>query len=123
MNLTSVQEKAVKQLLEEYKIAIQSSEPKIVDFQAPTGSGKTFMLANTINEIIKENNANGEPNKLVFVIATLSSADLPYQMESNLNEYKRYINGLYEVERKESPSLNSQKNKDSTYNLIPQKIK
>ncbi|MGC7159143.1 DEAD/DEAH box helicase family protein [Metamycoplasma hominis] len=123
MNLTNVQEKAVKQLLEEYKIAIQSSEPKIVDFQAPTGSGKTFMLANTINEIIKENNANGEPNKLVFVIATLSSADLPYQMESNLNEYKRYINGLYEVERKESPSLNSQKNKDSTYNLIPQKNK
>lgn len=109
MNLTSVQEKAVKQLLEEYKIAIQSNEPKIVDFQAPTGSGKTFMLANTINEIIKENNANGEPNKLVFVIATLSSADLPFQMESNLNEYKRYINGLYDVERKESPSLNSQK--------------
>ncbi|WP_412031246.1 DEAD/DEAH box helicase family protein [Metamycoplasma buccale] len=122
MELTQSQNKAVDELVQSYIESQNSNNKIIVDFQAPTGSGKTFIIANVINEIIKENKS-GLNDKLVFVIATLSSADLPIQMEQNLIEYKRYINGLFSIERKESPSIVKIKNKDTTYNLDPEENK
>ena len=98
MKLTKSQQKAVSQLVNCYLESVNNNKKEIIDFQAPTGSGKTFIITNTINEIIKTNKANGSPQKLIFVIATLSSADLPFQLEQNMNEYKYYINGLFDVE-------------------------
>ncbi|MCU9931613.1 hypothetical protein NW733_02750, partial [Mycoplasmopsis felis] len=47
---------------------------------------------------------------LVFVIATLSSAELPKQMEESFLEYKYYINNTdLNIQRIESPS-NTKKN-------------
>lgn len=122
MELTQTQKRAVEELVNEYVQSDHQNKKTIIDFQAPTGSGKTFIIANTINRIIQENNLS-KNDKLVFIIATLSSADLPIQMEQNLIEYKTQINGLFSIERKESPSVNQIKNKDTTYNLDPKENK
>ncbi|MEJ3648497.1 DEAD/DEAH box helicase family protein [Ureaplasma urealyticum] len=122
MKLTKSQQKAVSQLVNFYLESVNNNKKEIIDFQAPTGSGKTFIITNTINEIIKTNKANGSPQKLIFVIATLSSADLPFQLEQNMNEYKYYINGLFDVELKESPSSKNAK-KDSSYNILAEENK
>lgn len=122
MELTNTQNQAVEKLVNEFVQSNQKNKKTIIDFQAPTGSGKTFIIANTINRIIQENQTTN--NKLVFVITTLSSADLPIQMEQNLIEYKQDINGcLYSIERKESPSTSQIKNKDSVYHLDPEENK
>ncbi len=110
MELFLGQQKAIDQLLIEYK-----NNTKIIDFKAPTGAGKTFIAANLISEIIN----NKLPNeKLVFVIATLSSSDLPKQFAIKLEEYKKYLNNNYSVEIKESPSKNKMKNKDQEASII-----
>ncbi|RMA79027.1 type III restriction enzyme [Metamycoplasma subdolum] len=114
MKLTRVQEQAVNEILDEFNFALNVENKKhIIEFQAPTGSGKTFMIANAIHKMIQQNIAKGSTQKLIFVIATLSSAELPYQMEINLNDYKFDIGASYIVERIESPSISKQKNKDS----------
>ncbi|MBU4690089.1 DEAD/DEAH box helicase family protein, partial [Mycoplasma zalophidermidis] len=81
MNLSDVQARAVKELVEKCDLNNKSS----IYFKAPTGSGKTFMIANVIDQLIK---LHGNKQKLFFIIATLSSGELPKQMEQNLNEYK-----------------------------------
>ncbi|AAZ53689.2 conserved hypothetical protein [Mesomycoplasma hyopneumoniae 7448] len=73
-------------------------------FKAPTGSGKTFMILNYIDKLIEWNKAK-VGKELVFVIVTLSSAELPKQMEESFNEYKIFIkNTNLNIERIESPS-------------------
>ncbi len=110
MKLSDCQSKAVNELVSKFDI----NNKKIVYFQAPTGSGKTFMIANVIDKLILQ-----YPNdKLTFVIATLSSADLPKQMLENLNEYKNYLtNRELLIERKESPSATKSKVKDGYYQI------
>ena len=78
MKLTNTQQNAVNELVNEF----DPNSKNIVYFKAPTGSGKTFMIANVINDITKKY----FEEKLLFVIATLSSAELPKQMENNLND-------------------------------------
>lgn len=81
MILSNTQEQAVSELIKRYNDFLNSDEhdsKKIVYFKAPTGSGKTFMMANFIHRMIENNANDGSPNKLVFIIATLSLADLPY---------------------------------------------
>ncbi|WP_170218541.1 DEAD/DEAH box helicase family protein [Mycoplasmopsis mucosicanis] len=114
--LSSVQQKAVDQLVAKYN-DLETKDKVIVDFQAPTGAGKTFIITNVINEIINNNRNQGSPRKLIFVIATLSSAELPLQLENNLLEYKQHINGLFNVKWCESPS--SSKTKLEHYPDIP----
>ncbi|KEZ22742.1 DEAD/DEAH box helicase family protein [Ureaplasma diversum] len=114
MILSNTQKRAVSQLIERYNDFLnsdQDQDKKIVYFKAPTGSGKTFMMANFIHQMIENNRNDASPHKLVFIIATLSSADLPYQMEQNLLEYKYVLQANYEVIRVESPSSSSSQNK------------
>lgn len=118
MKLTSTQQNAVNELVNEFNL----NDKNIVYFKAPTGSGKTFMIANVINDITKK--YFGE--KLLFVIATLSSAELPKQMENNLNDYKHYLDfGPYlNIEKVDSPSNSKTSNKsDTTYSIIAEKNK
>lgn len=83
MQLSNTQNKAVCKIIDKY----DQDKKKILEFQAPTGSGKTFMIINVIDKLITE-----YPNeKFTFAIATLSSADLPKQMLMNFTDYKQYL--------------------------------
>ena len=118
MKLTSTQQNAVNELVNEFNL----NDKNIVYFKAPTGSGKTFMIANVINDITKK--YFGE--KLLFVIATLSSAELPQQMKNNLEDYKYYLDfGTYlNIEKVDSPSNSKTNNKsDATHSIIAEKNK
>jgi len=118
MKLTNTQQNAVNELVNEF----DPNNKNIVYFKAPTGSGKTFMIANVINEITKK--YFGE--KLLFVIATLSSAELPQQMKNNLEDYKYYLDfGTYlNIEKVDSPSNSKTNNKsDATHSIIAEKNK
>ncbi|MHA0314661.1 DEAD/DEAH box helicase family protein [Mesomycoplasma ovipneumoniae] len=124
MQLTQSQYDAVTQLVEktksyltnreEIELKLQSDENQTnpaklknaIYFKAPTGSGKTFMILNYIYELIEWNKQEAG-KELVFVIVTLSSAELPKQMEESFNEYKDSINDgnwNLNIERIESPS-------------------
>lgn len=113
MKLTTTQKNAVDQLVDIY-INKDINTREIVEFKAPTGSGKTFMMANVIDQINKFSIKNNHP--VVFLIATLSSSELPKQMESNLNEYRYFLPDLPEVIRKESPSSTTTKT-DSDFSI------
>lgn len=111
MKLTNKQDSAVQQIVDKYEI----ENKKIIEFQAPTGSGKTFMMLNAIDRLITT-----FPNeKFTFVIATLSTAELPKQLMSNLIEYKQYLfnNNEITIEYKESPSVKGNKVKDQHFQI------
>ncbi len=110
MKLTKSQSIAVKQLVEETKSYLASSEEiktKLkngIYFEAPTGSGKTFMILNYIDELIEWNKEKAG-KEIVFVFVTLSSAELPKQTDERFNKYKIFIdNKNLNIERIESPS-------------------
>lgn len=86
MFLTNIQSKKVEQILNLYK-----NEKKIVQFSAPTGSGKTFMLANLIADIKKFNSERENPKKQLFLIMTISMAELPKAMTEKIIEYKPWL--------------------------------
>lgn len=118
MKLTNTQQNAINELVNEF----DPNNKNIVYFKAPTGSGKTFMIANVINDITKK--YFGE--KLLFVVATLSSAELPQQMKNNLEDYKYYLDfGTYlNIEKVDSPSNSKTNNKsDVTYSIVAEKNK
>ena len=120
MNLSSVQQRAVDELLEYFKESYYNNEiNKIIEFKAPTGSGKTFMISNFIDKASIYHRDLNQEQKIIFVIATLSSAKLPIQMENNINEYLSYLeNKNLKVKRYESPSSSSDKLKDGDYRII-----
>ncbi|MBZ4218434.1 DEAD/DEAH box helicase family protein [Mycoplasma tauri] len=114
MILSNTQEQAVSELIKRYNDFLNSDQDdnkKVVYFKAPTGSGKTFMMANFIHRMIENNRNDGSPHKLVFIIVTLSSADLPYQMAQNLLDYKHDLQANYQVIRVDSPSSSATQNK------------
>lgn len=118
MKLTNTQQNAVNELVN----AFDPNNKNIVYFKAPTGSGKTFMIANVINDITKKY----FEEKLLFVIATLSSAELPQQMKNNLEDYKYYLDfGIYlNIEKVDSPSNSKTSNKsDTSYSIIAERNK
>ncbi|WP_044285834.1 DEAD/DEAH box helicase family protein [Mesomycoplasma ovipneumoniae] len=111
MKLTPSQSKKVEELVEQTTLYLTSSEEiktKLkngIYFKAPTGSGKTFMILNYIDRLIIDWNKANAGKELVFVIVTLSTAELPKQMEESFNEYKFFIvNSNLNIERIESPS-------------------
>lgn len=53
-------------------------------FKAPTGSGKTYMMADFMNRIIEEN------EDVIFIVSTLSKGNLAKQ---NFDKFKEYSNG------------------------------
>lgn len=72
-----LQNRAVTRLIEESK-----TENNIV-FKAPTGSGKTFMMADMMNRMLSEN------KNLVFLVSTLSKGGLA---EQNYEAFRSYSN-------------------------------
>lgn len=109
MRLTNKQEFVVQQIVDKYHI----ENKKIIDFQAPTGSGKTFMMINAIDKLVTT-----YPNeKFTFVIVTLSTAELPKQLYDNLNDYKQYLDNNITIEYQESPSSSNSKLKDQHFQI------
>lgn len=53
-----------------------------ITFKAPTGSGKTYMMADLMDQIIKEN------ADVVFLVSTLSKGDLATQNYNKFCQYK-----------------------------------
>ncbi|MCV3728754.1 DEAD/DEAH box helicase family protein, partial [Ureaplasma miroungigenitalium] len=119
--LSNSQKKCVDNLLTHYlsiKQKAKSDHHKIVEFKAPTGSGKTFMIANLIDQIINYKKVYQPQQKIIFMIGTLSSAELPLQFANNLKEYKNYLeNNNLEVEYLQSPSATNKNTKDGSYDI------
>jgi len=106
MTLTKSQENAVNKLIDFYN---NYSSQKIVSFKAPTGSGKTFMASAFISKIFAQNLVT-KKKKIMFIIATISDAELPRAFSNKLENYKKYLSFQnFEIEYRISPSLNAQK--------------
>ncbi|QNM93469.1 DEAD/DEAH box helicase family protein [Mycoplasma sp. Pen4] len=106
MTLTKIQEQAVNKLLSQYH-----NDFGISSFIAPTGSGKTFMITKFIDNMITHSYSRNE--KLIFVIATISSAALPAQFKRNMEKYKFYLQNNLNIRHIESPSVSSKNKNDS----------
>ncbi|MDR2904965.1 MAG: DEAD/DEAH box helicase family protein [Helicobacteraceae bacterium] len=74
--IIDLQQSAVKQLVAELK------KKNEITFKAPTGSGKTYMMADFMNRVIAE-----KPN-VVFLVSSLSKGDLARQNYEKFEEYK-----------------------------------
>ena len=70
-----LQKRAVDSLVQKY------DELDEITFRAPTGSGKTYMMADFMNRILEEN------DDVVFLVSTLSKGDLATQ---NYNKFLEY---------------------------------
>ncbi len=70
-----LQQNAVLSLIE------LTSQRNEITFKAPTGSGKTYMMADMMNRILSEN-----PN-VIFLVSTLSKGDLSTQNYEKFLEY------------------------------------
>ncbi len=106
MILTSTQEKAVAKLIKAYHKS--SNEDKIVCFKAPTGSGKTFMASEFISYVL-----SCSEEKVIVVFMTISTAELPKQLATKLEQYKDYhLFKDYEIKFIDSPSKNNKKIED-----------
>ena len=70
-----LKKKAVDSLVQKY------DELDEITFRAPTGSGKTYMMADFMNRILEEN------DDVVFLVSTLSKGDLATQ---NYNKFLEY---------------------------------
>ena len=70
-----LQKRAVGDLMD----AIKTKDE--ITFRAPTGSGKTYMMANLMNSIFEER------NDVVFLVSSLSKGDLARQNYDKFCEY------------------------------------
>lgn len=108
MVLTKVQEKAVTKIVNHYH-----NNVKLVNFTAPTGSGKTFMIANVISRILETTTNN---DKIIFVIFTLSQAELPIQFKNKLDDYQDCLTTKFNTYFYDSPSSKNDKT-DNDYHI------
>ncbi len=72
--LKRYQEKAIKQLVTASKMYFDTDDNETIVFQAPTGSGKTFMLTNYISEIVRDSQLN-----LCFLWVSIGAGNLHFQ--------------------------------------------
>lgn len=56
--LTDYQKKAVQELYDRFKRMLKSTEQEVCIFKAPTGSGKTIVVADLLRKLAKEKNEN-----------------------------------------------------------------
>lgn len=73
--IIDLQQSAVSELIKQIKYKDE------ITFKAPTGSGKTYMMAGFMNSIITDN-----PN-VIFLVSTLSKGNLA---EQNYNKFLEY---------------------------------
>jgi type III restriction enzyme len=117
MLLTSLQSQKVEEIVRFF-----NDGNKRVDFKAITGSGKTLMASGVIARLINTN----PDKKMLFIIATVSNADLPEQFERKLNEYKGDLEyNDFEVEYIRSPSSDKSDKtpKDMQVQITPEQNK
>ncbi|VEU74444.1 Type III restriction enzyme, res subunit [Mycoplasmopsis citelli] len=114
--LSNVQQKAVDEIMYFWENRYDNEDNKKVIFKAPTGAGKTFMIANVIDQMLTSNTSG---KKLFFLIATLSSAELPQQFANKLNDYRSsLVNTNIIVKNIQSPSSSGKDSKkDYSLNL------
>lgn len=74
-DVKNLQERAISELVQ----AI--SEKDDVVFKAPTGAGKTFIIARVMDEILSRN------DNVVFIVSSLSKANLAQQNFDKFNDY------------------------------------
>lgn len=74
-----LQNNAVKELIKLSEISLNRE----ITFKAPTGSGKTFMMAKMMDEILKKQ------NDVIFLVSTLSKGNLAKQNYDRFCEYKQ----------------------------------
>lgn len=77
--IIELQQRAVSQLVEKIK-----GKKKEVTFKSPTGSGKTYMMADFMNRILETN------EKVVFLVSSLSKGELAKQ---NYEKFVSYVEG------------------------------
>jgi len=82
IELKNYQREAIKRLKEKVERALRSPENKIVIFQAPTGSGKTLMVSETLKKLVKEGKHS---KKLSFI--WISVRHLHEQSKEKLERY------------------------------------
>lgn len=89
--LKRYQEKAVDELLLKTKLLLDKSlDKKTIVFQSPTGSGKTLMMTEYIEQLIKEL----EDTDLCFLWVSIGKGDLHVQ---SYNSLKREFQGFPDV--------------------------
>lgn len=74
-DVKNLQERAISELVRSL------SEKDDVVFKAPTGSGKTFIMARVMDEVISKD------DNVVFIVSSLSKANLAQQNYDKFNEY------------------------------------
>ena len=74
-DVKNLQERAISELVQSL------SEKDDVVFKAPTGSGKTFIMAKVMDEVISKD------DNVVFIVSSLSKANLAQQNYDKFNEY------------------------------------
>ncbi len=75
----TLQNEAVEKLI---KLTNRKSKKEIT-FKAPTGSGKTYMMAKYMNEMLEQR------NDVIFLVTTLSKGGLGKQNYEKFSEYKK----------------------------------
>lgn len=76
--IIELQNSAVEKLLD----LTRKNSKKAYTFRAPTGSGKTYMMADYMNRLLQIN-----PN-VVFLVSSLSKSDLAKQNYDKFCEYR-----------------------------------
>ena len=79
-----LQKRAVSELVTQYH-----GRNNVLTFRAPTGSGKTFMMADFMNQILSTN------DRVIFLVSTLSKGNLAgqnYDSFRNLSDNKTFPN-------------------------------
>lgn len=77
-DVKNLQERAISELVQSL------SEKDDVVFKAPTGSGKTFIMARVMDEVLSKN------DNVVFIVSSLSKANLAQQNYDKFEEYLEY---------------------------------
>lgn len=81
----NLQTKAVKEIIS----LINKNEKDEITFKAPTGSGKTYMMADLMNKVIKDN------DDVIFLVSSLSKGNLAQQNYEKFIEYSENKNLKY----------------------------
>lgn len=104
INLKRYQEDAVDELIVKSNIVFNKNlEKRTIVFQAPTGSGKTFMMSNYIERIIEER----ENEDLCFLWVSIGKGELHIQSYESI---KKYFNGYPSCYLLESEFFGSREN-------------
>ncbi|QJB71414.1 DEAD/DEAH box helicase family protein [Mycoplasma sp. 1654_15] len=119
MELSEKQAQAVDLLVYKWKKAFDNQQKTSITFKAPTGSGKTFIIANFIDRVMEEFDKNSG-KKLVFIYNTISNAELPKQTLNKFEDYKFHLNSMKNatIKYKESPSKQKEAKGDQEYNIL-----